>query len=114
MIFECGDGLAGEPHAPTLTRFGGRTDYPAVSLFASRERAPHEQGGTTPARIALSKQTAPDNLIGPEFDLMALLIAGLLLVVIAWYVWRAGGRSALLCYLAVAGVAATVGPALVF
>lgn len=42
------------------------------------------------------------------------LIAGLLTLTVAWMVFRAGGRLALLCYLAVAAVVATVGPALVF
>lgn len=51
---------------------------------------------------------------GTLLDLVALLVAGLLMLLISWYVWRAGGRAALLLYLVVVGVAATVGPALVF
>ncbi len=47
-------------------------------------------------------------------DLAALLIAGLLTLALAWMVFRAGGRRALLVYLVVAGIAALVGPALVF
>ena len=51
---------------------------------------------------------------GELMDLAALLIAGLLLVTIAWYVWRAGGWLALLDYLVLADLAAIIGPALVF
>lgn len=51
---------------------------------------------------------------GGLLDLAALLLASLLTLALAWMVFRGGGRRALLVYLVVAGVAATVGPALVF
>lgn len=51
---------------------------------------------------------------GAVFDLVALMVAGLLTLTVAWYVWRSGSRVALLFYLVVASVTAAVGPALVF
>ena len=68
-------------------------------------------GGGAWTELAFERFTSPT---GTAFDLAALLIFGLLLVVVAWMVWRAGGRLALLLYLVVAGVGATIGPALVF
>lgn len=68
-------------------------------------------GGGFWTELAFERLIAPT---GNSLDLVALLIAGTLLLAIAWYVYRAGGRAALLVYLVVAGVAATVGPALVF
>ena len=52
--------------------------------------------------------------VGTLLDLMALLVAGLLTLAIAWYVHRASGRLALIVYLTIAGAAALIGPALVF
>ena len=54
------------------------------------------------------------SVTGTLLDLVALAIAGLLTLVIAWYVWRAGDRAALLLYMVATGVAATIGPVLVF
>lgn len=68
-------------------------------------------GGGALTELAYERFTAPTGTLS---DLVALLIFGTLLLVIAWYVWRAGGRLALLLYLVVAGVGATIGPALVF
>jgi hypothetical protein len=68
-------------------------------------------GGGFWAELAYERFIAPT---GTRLDLMALLVAGTLTLVIAWMVWRAGGRAALLAYLVVAGVSATLGPALLF
>lgn len=68
-------------------------------------------GGGFWAGLAFERLVSPT---GTTLDIVALLIAGLLTVLIAWCVWRAGGRAALLIYLVIAGVAAIVGPTLVF
>ena len=68
-------------------------------------------GGGAWTELAFERFTSTT---GTTLDLVALLIFGTLLLVLAWYVWRAGGRLALLLYLVMAGVGAAIGPALMF
>lgn len=68
-------------------------------------------GGGYWMELAYERFMAPT---GTMLDLAALLVSGALAVTIAWCVWCAGGRLALVAYLVVAGAAAVVGPALVF
>lgn len=66
-------------------------------------------GGGYWMELAYERLVSPT---GSALDLVALLVAGMLAISIAWMVYRAGGRAALLCYLILTGVSATIGPAL--